>query len=132
MDQNAVDADQRIAKEITGRFGAPSFMRRAKQVEATWRDLLDRLASARRENLEMVRLRLGQVRARAGEWEALRDLVGDGLDEIKRLHDELQPRLRMPLEPTGARRVLRSALRDLREAMEAFNQRWVKLLENTD
>lgn len=132
MDQYAFDTDQRMAKEITGRFGGPSFMRRAKQVETAWTDLRERIAKMRLEHLEIVRLRLGQLHALAGGWERLQPLISDHFGEVRSLYEELQPRLRMPLEPATAPRILRSALGEMREAMEAFNQRWTKVLAKVD
>src|SRR5207244_3829950 len=48
------------------------------------------------------------------------------------LHDELQPRLRVPVEPATAPRTLRRALRELAESIERFNQRWLKHLPTVD
>jgi len=133
VNENLHDEDQRIIQEITGRFGAPSFIRRAKQVEVAWSNLVERLEQMRRQQLEMVGLRLGQLSARAGTWEALRGLLRDAdLDRLERLHGELQPRLRMPLETTTSGRVLRSALHELAAAMEAFNQRWSNVIAGAD
>ena len=133
MNENVHYEDQRITQEITGRFGAPSFIRRAKQVEVAWSNLVERLEQLRRQQLEIVGLRLGQLSAKAGSWNALRGLLSDAdLDHLERLHGELQPRLRMPLETTTSRRVLRSALHELAAAMEAFNQRWSKVIIDVD
>ncbi len=49
-----------------------------------------------------------------------------------RLHEELQPRLRMALRPSTSGRVLRAALRELVVAMEIFNGRWQKWLAEVD
>jgi hypothetical protein len=133
-DDNSFDEDQRIVQEIIGRFDAPAFMRRAKQVETSWSNLMEQLAKVRSEKLEIVRLRIGQLYALADRWETLRTwiVVEEDLVALQRLHDELQPRLRMPLLSTTSQRKLRSALCALLQAMTAFNQRWSKLLAKTD
>jgi hypothetical protein len=134
MNGSASEEDRRIVQEIAGRFGPASFMRRAKLVETTWAVLLEQGNHARREHLAMVRLRVGQLHALAGGWEALRPLMPDAADRamLARLHDELQPELRMPLEPTNSVRTLRGAFRDLIEAMESFNARWPRWLAEVD
>ncbi len=133
MNDSTSEEDRRIVQEIAGRFGPASFMRRAKLVETSWARLLERGDHARREHLAMVRLRVGQLHALAGE-DALRRLLPDDADRamLARLHDELQPELRMPLEPTTSVRTLRGALRDLVEAMESFNARWQRWLAEAD
>jgi hypothetical protein len=134
MNDSASEEDRRIVQEIAGRFGPASFMRRAKLVETTWARLLEQGHHARREQLAMVRLRVGQLHALPGGWDALHPLLPDDADRalLARLHEELQPDLRMPLEPTTSLRTLRGALRDLIEAMESFNARWQRWLVEVD
>ena len=114
------------------RFAA--FIRRAKLVETTWSCLLDACARARLERLAFVRLRLGQMRALAGDWDVIRASLphDDDFAFLQRLHDELQPRLRLPLEATTSKRVLRNAAFELVEAMEMFNGRWERWLAKVD
>lgn len=128
------EEDRRILQEIAGRAGAPAFIRRAKLVETTWVALLDHCARTRLEKLAFVRLRIGQLHALAGTWDALRSFVPDATDlaRLKNLHDELAPSLRVPLEATTSRRVLRSAAEDLVEVMEMFNARWKRWLAKVD
>ena len=128
------EADRRIINEMIGRFDSPSFIRRAKLVETTWTQLLDRCAKARLDRLKFTALRLGQLRDRAGSWDALRPLLprdGD-LSFLQSLHAELQPRLLLPLAPTTSRRVLLATARELVEVMEIFNQRWTRWLAKVD
>jgi hypothetical protein len=134
MNDSASEEDRRIVQEIAGRFGPAAFMRRAKLVETTWTQLLERGNHARLECLAMVRLRLGQLHALAGVWETLHPWLPEDADRamLIRLHDELQPRLRMALQPSTSGRVLRAALRELVEAMEIFNARWQKWLAEVD
>jgi hypothetical protein len=134
MSNEHYDEDRQILNEMIGRFSAPSFIRRAKLVETTWSLLVDRCAKVRRDRLTFVGLRLGQIHALAGSWEAVRAWLTDedDLTQLRDLFDELQPRLRMPLEPTTSKRELRAALNELIEAMEMFNERWARWLAKID
>ncbi len=134
MGEEHYDEDRQILNEMIGRYRAPSFIRRAKLVETTWSQLLERAAKARRDRLAFVGLRLGQLRALAGNWDALRALLPDEDDlmRLRELFDELQPRLRLPLEATPSKRVLRAALRELKDAMTMFNERWSRWLAKVD
>ena len=134
MNDCTSDEDRRIVQEIAGRFG-PAFVHAPCQAGRNdLARLLEQGGHARRERLAMVRLRVGQLHALAGGWDALHSLVPDDADRalLARLHDELQPDLRMPLEPTTSVRTLRGALRDLLEAMESFNARWQRWLAELD
>jgi hypothetical protein len=130
---SAGDDDRRILQQLLGR-GGPAFVRRAKRMEDAERALLDRLCKKRDENLSMVRLRIGQLRALAGDWNALRPFLGAeySLDSLRELHDVLRPELRLPLKATRSPRVLRHALIELKEAIERFNCRWQKCLDECD
>jgi hypothetical protein len=134
MSESASDEDRRIVNEMIGRFEAPSFIRRARLVETSWDELLERCTQERIRQLEFVRLRLGQLVAMAGSWHTIGSLLADdvNLDALRQLHDELQPRLRMPLEATTSRRVLRVAARELLEAIDNFNRRWNSWLAKVD
>ncbi|HZZ78282.1 MAG TPA: hypothetical protein VFE62_07175 [Gemmataceae bacterium] len=126
--------DRRIVQEIAGRFGPPAYMRRARLIESTWSHLVESGRSLRLQHLDMVGMRLAQLRDLAGTWDALRPIVRDStdLENLIRLHDELQPRLHLPLETTTSERILRAALSDLCGAMERFNRRWSRWLAEVD
>jgi len=134
MNDDADENNRSIINEMIGRFAAPSFIRRAKLVEATWSHLLERCAKARFEQLKFVGLRLGQLFALAGSWEVLRRCVRRDVDliDLQTLHAVLQPRLLAPLAATSSRRALLGAGRELIEAMEMFNQRWSRWLAKID
>jgi len=118
---------------VLAQFGGPAFMRRAHRAEAALADLLHRLRCTRHEWLHMVRLRLGQLHALAGGWRRLARLTdADSLAALRNLFDELQPRLRVPIEATDNDATLRAALADLQESTDRFNERWRKLLDETD
>ncbi len=126
--------EQHVIKEMIGRFDAPAFIRRARRVEESYQHLLAKLDRERTQKLEMVRLRLGQLRALAGSWSALEPWFPDAaeLTALQSLHDLLRPVLRLPPEPTTSWRILRGALVELTEAMAIFNRRWQKVLAQTD
>jgi hypothetical protein len=119
--------------QMLGRFDGPAFVRRARGVQEALERLLERCRHKRNEWLAMVRLRVGELRALAGDWSVLRSLLASGQEEaLERLHTELEPRLRVPVTQTSARRLLRRALRELNESIERFNHRWHKYLGEVD
>src|SRR5262249_6361771 len=54
------------------------------------------------------------------------------LEVLRRLHEELNPRLRATIVPTRSQRELRQALRELQASIERFNRRWHELLSKLD
>ncbi len=134
MGEEHYDEDRQILSEMIGRYSAPSFIRRAKLVETTWGQLVERCEKGRRERLTFVALRLGQLHALAGSWDRVREwLPGeDDLARLRDLFDELQPRLRLPLEATTSKRELRGAISELVAAMAMFNERWTRFLAKVD
>ena len=74
MEDIVFDDEQRLAREVTGRFGAPSFMRRDKNAEAAWTELIERLSQKRREQLSIVGL-MGVVSANLGEAASLINMI---------------------------------------------------------
>ena len=128
------EEDRRVLHEMVGLFGPPAFIRRARLVETSWIDLLASCESARKGQLAFVGLRLAQLLALADGWEAIRAKLADHqhFEQLTRLHEDLQPRLQLPLERTSSARVLRSAGAELVEAMEMFNQRWSRWLAKLD
>lgn len=128
------DADRRQENEIARLFDAPAYIRRARAVEQALEALLVRGRSQRDEWLAMPRLRLGQLRARAGDWSALVSHLADhaALDTLRWLEEHLTPRLRVPLAATTSPRVLRAALDELIDALELFNARWRRWLDGAD
>src|SRR5262249_36346535 len=47
---------------------------------------------------------------------------------LRKMHAELQPRLRLPVSPTTSARALRRALSELCASLEGFNRRWARFL----
>jgi hypothetical protein len=128
------DDDRRIVQKLIGMYDAPAFVRRMRRVEEAERTLLEHVAKKRSDKLIMVRLRVGQLRALAGEWDALLPLLAtpESLDALRSLHDALNPQLRLPLEATRSLHRLRGALREVTEAIEMFNRRWERLIAEFD
>jgi hypothetical protein len=114
--------------------GAPAFARRAQQVQEALDDLLARCRRQRDEWLALVRIRLGTLRALAGDWDALRPLLPgeEQMILLQELEAELRPVLRLVPEPTRSERSLRRALRELADSLEHFNRRWETYLQGVD
>jgi hypothetical protein len=127
------DAD-RTVKQFMTTYDAPAFVRRGRQVQAAFEDLLGRCRAQREGWLAMVRLRLGTLHALAGDWGRLAPLLADAsqVEALQNLHAELQPRLRAPVRPALTRGALRGALRELRGSIERFNERWRRYLLGVD
>ncbi len=128
------DDESHFFKRVMGQYDVPAFARRARQVQDAHDQLLARCRKQRESWLEMVRLRLGVLYARAGQWEALRPCLPDAaqLRIIQNMHAELKPQLRAPVQPTTSTRSLRRALRELFQSIERFNARWTTYLRKID
>jgi hypothetical protein len=120
-------------KEFMAQGGVPAYARRAQAMEAAFADLVERCRVKRDELLAMVRIRLGILRALAGEWDNLRPILADDdLETLRKVYAELAPRLRVPVEPTSSPRALRRALGELAESLTNFNRRWLAFLQGVD
>jgi hypothetical protein len=120
--------------EALARYDGPAYLRRARRVQTSYDELLDRCRRQREEWLGMVRVRLGHLRALAGSWEVLAPCLADerqvGL--LEELCAALEPRLRVRIDPTTSARTLRQALARLGESAERFNQRWRTFVRGLD
>jgi hypothetical protein len=122
-----------VFNQVVARFDAPAYVRRAQRVQQNLDDLIARCRKQRTEWLMMTRLHIGTLRALAGDWVSLQKYVSeDGLRELERLHDELQPQLRLPVERDDSPRVLRAALAEVRASIARFNRRWEEFLRGID
>jgi hypothetical protein len=128
------DDDHRTFQQMMAFADGPAYARRARRVHGAFEDLLGRCRKKRDEWLTFVRVALGTLRGLAGSWEALRPCVRDdeSLDILRRLYDELQPRLRVPVEPTTSIRKRRAALAELIDGLERFNRRWLAYAAELD
>jgi hypothetical protein len=120
--------------EVLAQYDGPAYLRRARRVQASYDELFDRCRRQREEWLGMVRIRLGNMRALAGSWEALGPHLEDGRQVrlLEELCAALKPRLRVPVEPTTSARALREALCELGESADRFNQRWLAFVRGLD
>jgi hypothetical protein len=136
MDENLIpnNEDRKKVQYLLGSYGAPAFVRRGRQVEEAYETLLAALRLEREKLLAMVRLRIGQAFALAGDPERLRPLLREPeqLDLLVELHRELHPTLRVAVEPTSSLRILRQGLRDLIDSLERFDRRWNAHLVGVD
>jgi hypothetical protein len=128
------DPEQRQLNEIASLLNTPTFIRRARGVEADVAALVDSGQAQRDEWAAMARLRLGQLLALAGDPAALQPLLADEgqLEVLEELRRILLPKLRAPIEPTTSKRKLRRALVELVESLERFNERWRDYREKID
>ena len=128
------DESAEVFKRFLSQYDAPAYIRRARGVQAAFDRLLEHCRRRRAEWLAIVRLRIGMLHALAGDWSNLRPFLADEeqLDILRYDLAALAAPLRAPLEATGSARVLRSALRELHESLERFNQRWRTFLTGVD
>ena len=125
---------QDAVKRFLACYDAPAYARRARRVEEAFEQLVGRCYRRRAEWLMMVRIHLGTLHGLAGDWQDLRPyLAGDKQTQVlQHLHEVLQPRLRVAIQPTFSARRLAAALRDLVHGLERFNSRWRDFLESVD
>src|SRR5262245_32729117 len=118
---------------VAAQYDAPAYIRRARKVELAYDDLVERCRRQRGEWLFGVRLHLGELRAGAGTWDALRPVLADDeqVTVLKALHAEAgDPEYAMtgPAHGHGLRRVLRR----LCQSVERFNRRWRAFIAKLD
>jgi hypothetical protein len=123
-----------LVKKFSTHYDVPAYIRRARRVQEGFDLILGKCRQQRDKWLIMVRIRLGVLRALAGDWERLRPLLTDDdqVHVLRRLHNDLDPRLRSPVEVTSSLRRLRYALRELVDSLERFNRRWQGYLPGVD
>src|SRR5438045_1758062 len=112
--------DNQLLLQLVAQYGAPAYIRRARNVEAAYDLLLERCRRQRAEWLAGVRLHLGGLRGLAGDdWAALRSVADPAV--LDRLQAEAQADARPPAgPPTPAR--LRRALAAVRASVGRFNR----------
>lgn len=120
----------RETQHLIVQHGGPAFVRRGRKAQAAWDQLLASLPAKRDEMLEMVRLRVGILVARAGSVDTLSQwLDANRVKQVRTIHAETSPRLRVPIEPTTSARVIQVAYQELCTSIERFNRRWRELVE---
>ncbi len=133
MDEIAIlgrEDDRHSLQRFLAHYDTPAYVRRARQVEEAFEQLLHFCRQQRGEALTSVRRQLGQLQALAGAWEVLRPWLKDDqqLCTLRELHALLQPELRWPPQPSSSSRVLRQTLRELCDRIERFNRWWQSFL----
>src|SRR5438045_356923 len=100
------DDDHRAFQQIVAAHDGPAYARRARRVQGAFQELLHDCRRQRDDWLSFVRISLGMLHALAGSWDAVRPCLRDdeSLDVLRRLHDDLQPRLRVVVAPTTSAR----------------------------
>jgi hypothetical protein len=126
------DPAEQMFKRFLAHYDVPAYIRRAQQAQGAYEQLLTHCQEQRDAWLSLVRIRLGRLHALAGAWEKLTCLHEGDLNALRELHEQLAPELRLPVAPTGSWRVLRAAVRELRESIERFNRRWQGFLQGLD
>jgi hypothetical protein len=111
------DEASRLLGEVAARFGAPAFVRRARQVEDAFDHLVHRCQKQREEWLDQVRI----------PWHALLAIT-DQFDQKNELAGVLGDSADGSRIPASGRR-LRNALWQLRDSIERFNCRWQKFID---
>jgi hypothetical protein len=126
--------DRQGFNQVLAQYDGPAYVRRARRVKGAYDALLGECRRQRDEWLTLVRIRLGTLRALAGNWPALAPHLADEEQTclLEELHAALDPRLRVPVEPTTSARALRQALDELTESIERFNRRWVEYVRGLD
>jgi hypothetical protein len=120
------DDDRDLFKQFTTHYDAPAYIRRARNVQYAWDELLDRCRLKREELIAMARSRLGVLQGLAGEWHRLLPCLADAeqLAVMEKLVTLVEPRVSAPVERTTSARALRNALVELNESLARFNRRW--------
>ncbi len=127
------DDPQRTFQLFLGQYSVPAYVRRARQVQDAFDQVLARCCRQREEWLQLPRWRLGVLRDLAGDWSALGPWLDPGqIAELKQLADRVQPVLRVAVQRTPRSRPLRRALKELGESFERFNGRWLRYLHSLD
>ena len=116
-------------KELMGLFDVPAFARRGQEVEYSQRRVHDRCHAARKDMLEMVRMRLRQWARSVTGPDDSRGVFTAPIDPLWPLSDADAPRWAQ--SPASARRQLAIA-HDLIAAVLRFNARWDRFLEHVD
>ena len=134
MDEVPIFRDEagRLLGEVAARFGAPAFVRRARQVQDAFDELVHRCQNQRDEWLDQVRIPWKWLVEMAGNLETVRPLVADAnsFDRLNQLASILAIPVQECVQTSASSRRLRAGLFELRDSIERFNHRWQKFLED--
>jgi hypothetical protein len=126
--------DRRDFQQLLVRFDTPAFVRRAKRVEEAWAALLRQCQKQRDLWLDVPRVRLALLVARAGSWSRLEDYVADprDVDRLRELWDDWKPQLQHYVAQTSARQAIARAFEQLIESLHRFNAHWLAFINSLD
>jgi hypothetical protein len=128
------DDDRHYLQQLLAHYDVPAYVRRARQVEEAFEQLLGSCRLQREKWLRIVRLRLGEIQTLADDGNNLRPWLQDDrqLRILHDLYDVVQLQLR---PPTGARtssRLLRRTLQELCQSIQLFNSHWQEYLRTVN
>jgi hypothetical protein len=128
-----VEEDRDALKFMMAQWGAPAFVVREANVRLAWEKIANLCQKQRDEWLSVVRVRLGRLRALAGDWCTMVPLLGaEQVQGLEHLHAELRPQLRLPVAAASSERELRRAVVEFADAATRFNARWARFLPTID
>jgi hypothetical protein len=127
------DDDGRVFNQLLAQYGAPAYIRRARQVEDAFDQLVNGCARQRREWLKIARSRLSAICSMTDNNNALLPLLANGsqLLTIGHLCSQLDVAL-IEREGHPSVRSLRRQLQELSMSIVRFNKRWQTYLEGLD
>lgn len=128
----ARDESGRIVREFLALHGPPAYIRRARQVQEAFDQLLARCQARREEWLDPVRRRLGTLLALAGDPAVLAPYLGGEIAVLTQLQALLAPSCPSWIDRTASPRKLRQALAELQASVARFNQRWLAFVREVD
>jgi hypothetical protein len=127
------DDGSRIVNRVLACYSVPAYVRRAREVEEAFEQLLSASARQREEWLKAIRSRLSLLCPESNDWNAF--FVFDASEhQIVSLRN-LCATLGVTSPPPGPCRTARSyrrQLQELRTCIEQFNKRWLNYLCTLD
>jgi hypothetical protein len=124
--------DNRLFKKVLGRYDAPAYIRRARDMEESFNALVSRCRNRREEMLRMVRSRFRMLQSLARDLICLRNYVADEaqIERLQRIQHEINTHKGVAI--TASPRSIRRALEDLNRSIEQFNRRWETFVSTVD
>ncbi len=122
------------AKLLLGQFDAPAYIRRARNVESDFDDLIMRCQRLKREWLNQAERLYEELRCKAGDWQRLERWVSqpEQLAYLRALDGWLFPVLRYPPRRSSWFWGLSRSIETLRGLIRQFNRAWDSHLRQID
>jgi hypothetical protein len=128
-----LDDDAQVFKRVLASYSAPAYIRRARQVEDAFDQLINTCDRHRQDWLKDVRSRLGLLCPNGDDWDTMLPYVANG-NQLLTLGC-----LCATLAVTSAQREnshtarsYRRRLRELRMSIDRFNKRWLNYVHTLD